>query len=107
MKLSYNNKPYNKIDYYLLPNGLVDVFLHKNEFIETDKEGNKTHVAEEVYFQVESNITKDTIIIDFEKYWDNEGIVKVEEIELKDRMTNTEIDVVTLQETIDTIFGGM
>ncbi len=38
MQISQSHKPHNRVDYYPLPNGYVDVFLHKNERTETEVE---------------------------------------------------------------------
>lgn len=72
MELSYSNRPYNKVDYFPLSNGLVDVFLHKNERTEEDEEGNTVYVAEEIYFQVGQTITKEYIEENFDYMWDVE-----------------------------------
>ena len=39
MQLSYKDKSHDRVEYFPLPNGYVDVFLHKNERIEIDEEG--------------------------------------------------------------------
>lgn len=77
MQLSHKDKPHNKIDYYPLPNGNVDVFLHRNEKIETDEEGNAQYVAEEVYLQVEQSVTKENIEENFDTMWNNAEKEKV------------------------------
>lgn len=69
MQLSYKDKPHNKVDYFLLPNGNADVFLHKNEAIETDSEGNIQYVAEEIFFQTKE--TKEEIENNFDSYWNS------------------------------------
>ena len=69
MQLSHKPVPHNKVDYYLLPNGYVDVFLRRNETTETDEEGNLIYIAEEVYFQIESSVTKEQIEQNFEYMW--------------------------------------
>ena len=76
MQLSYKDKKHNKVDYFALPNGYADVFLHKNEFEEVDSEGNAQYVAEEVYFQVEQTITKEQIENNFDFMWnDAENVI--------------------------------
>ena len=76
MQLSYKDKKHNKVDYFALPNGYADVFLHKNEFEEVDSEGNTRYVAEEVYFQVEQTITKEQIENNFDFMWnDAENVI--------------------------------
>ena len=76
MQLSYKDKKHNKVDYFALPNGYADVFLHKNEFEEVDSEGNTQYVAEEVYFQVEQTITKEQIENNFDFMWnDAENVI--------------------------------
>lgn len=74
MQLSYRNKKHNKVDYFPLPSGKADVFLHKNEYTEIDEDNNEIHVAEEVYFQVEQGVTREDIEQDFENYWSNKGV---------------------------------
>lgn len=76
MRLSQQHKQHDKINYYPLPNDKVDVFLRKNEYTETDEEGNLQYVAEEVYFQVDKSTTKEMIEKDFEKYWDSGGDIE-------------------------------
>ena len=71
MQLSYKDKSHNKVDYFVLPNGYADVFLHKNEVEEIDSEGNKQYVAEEVYFQIEQSITKEQIESEFDLMWED------------------------------------
>ena len=66
MQLSYKDKPHNKLDYFALPNGYADVFLHRNEKIETDDEGNTQYIAEETYFQIEQSVTKEQIESNFD-----------------------------------------
>jgi hypothetical protein len=69
MQLSYKPVPHKKVDYYLLPNGYADVFLHRNEKMETNEEGDVQYVAEEVYFQVDQSVTKEQIELNFEYMW--------------------------------------
>ena len=87
MQLSYKDKPHNKVDYFALPNGYADVFLHRNEKIETEEEGNIQYVAEEVYFQIEQTITKEQIENNFDFMWnDAENVMAeptVEELQLE------------------------
>lgn len=101
MELSYSNRPYNKVDYFPLSNGLVDVFLHKNERTEEDEEGNTVYVAEEIYFQVGQTITKEYIEENFETYWENKGEIIISTPTLEERIEALEI----LE--IERIFGGI
>ena len=71
LELSYSSKPYNRVDYFPLPNGLADVFLHKNERTEKDEENNTVYVVEEKYFQVEQSISKEFIEDNFDYMWQN------------------------------------
>lgn len=73
MQITQSHKPFNKVDYYPLSNGYVDVFLHKTETQETDEDGGIFFKAEEVYFQVSNTITKQDIEEGFDFYWKNEG----------------------------------
>lgn len=87
MRLSYKDKQHNRVDYFPLPNGYADVFLHKNEVEETDNDGNKQYVAEEVYFQIEQVVTKEQIEANFNYMWnDAESVIietSVEELQLE------------------------
>jgi hypothetical protein len=80
--LSYSSKPHNKVDYFPLPNGFADVFLHKNQMTETDEEGNIQYVAEEVYFQIEQSVSKETIEENFDYMWQDAERDKVEPAKL-------------------------
>lgn len=82
MQISYSPKPHNRVDYFPLPNGHADVFLHRNETTETDEEGNIQYVAEEVYFQIEQSVTKETIEENFDYMWHDAEKDKVELTEL-------------------------
>lgn len=82
MQISYSPKPHNRVDYFPLPNGYADVFLHRNETAETDEEGNIQYVAEEVYFQIEQSVTKETIEENFDYMWHDAEKDKVELTEL-------------------------
>ena len=90
MKISYNSKPHNKVDYFLLPNGYADVFLHKNIKNETDEEGNEVYMADEVYFQIESTVTKEQIEGDFDFWW-NDATNTIVEPTLEERIQALEI----------------
>ena len=87
MQIAQSHKPFNKVDYYNLRNGYADVFLHRNEKIETEEEGNIQYVAEEVYFQIEQTITKEQIENNFDFMWnDAENVMTeptVEELQLE------------------------
>lgn len=98
MQLSYKYKPHNEIDYFILPNGYADVFLHKNEAIETDSEGNVQYVAEEIFFQTEKS--KEEIELNFDNYWENGEIVYVEPTD-KERLEALE------QAMLEIILGGI
>jgi hypothetical protein len=82
VQISYSPKPHNRVDYFPLPNGHADVFLHRNETTETDEEGNIQYVAEEVYFQIEQSVTKETIEENFDYMWHDAEKDKVELTEL-------------------------
>lgn len=82
MQVSYSPKPHNRVDYFPLPNGYADVFLHRNETTETDEEGNIQYVAEEVYFQIEQSVTKETIEENFDYMWQDAERDKVEPTKL-------------------------
>jgi hypothetical protein len=71
MQLSYKPVSHDNIEYYVLPNGYADVFLHRNEKTETDEDGNIQYVAEEVYFQVDQSITKEQIEQNFDYMWED------------------------------------
>lgn len=78
MQLSYRYKPHNKVDYFPLPNGYADVFLHKNERTEVDGDGNNQYVAEEVHFQIEQSVTKEQIEENFNFMWNDAENIKIE-----------------------------
>ena len=78
MQLSYKDKSHDRVEYFPLPNGYADVFLHKNERIEIDEEGSKQYVAEEVYFQIEQSITKEMIEKNFDFMWNDARHIKAE-----------------------------
>lgn len=99
MKKSHNYKSHNAVDYYLLPNGKVDVFLHRNEITETDEEGNITYIADEVYLSLDSTIPKQEIEQNFDTYW-NKGENTVNEPSVEERMKALE------QAMLDIISGG-
>lgn len=93
MQLSYKDKPHNKVDYFLLPNGNADVLLHKNETTETDSEGNIQYVAEEIFFQTKN--TKEEIENNFDFYWNGvENIVS--EPTLEERLQQAEDTILFL-----------
>ncbi len=94
MQLSYKDKQHNKVDYFPLPNGYADVFLHKNEKIEVD-EDNEQFVAEEIYFQVEQSVTKEQIELNFDFMWDDAEKVVVEPIQ-EDRLLELENTILFL-----------
>ena len=98
MEIAQSYKPFKKINYYPLGDGLVDVFLHKNEKTEVDEEGNTVYKAEEVYFQTRSNITKETIEENFESYWENEGERVVTKLSAVERIE-------MLEDTINFLLG--
>lgn len=100
MQLSYSPKPHNRVDYFPLPNGYADVFLHRNEKMETDEDGNIQYVAEEVYFQIEQTVTKEMIEENFDYMWQDAERVKVEPT-LEERVQALE----TLE--LERILGGV
>lgn len=100
MQLSYRYKPHNKVDYYPLPNGYADVYLHRNEKIETDDEGNTQYIAEETYFQIEQSVTKEQIESNFDYMWSDAEKV-VEEPTLEERLQALE----TVE--LERILGGV
>ena len=112
MQISYSPKPYNRVDYFPLPNGHADVFLHRNETTETDEEGNIQYVAEEVYFQIEQSVTKETIEENFETYWENKGeIISTPTLPEPTEPEPSEIDILNnriaeLESTLDIMLGG-
>ncbi len=69
MQLSYKDKIHNKVEYFPLPNGYADVFLHRNEKTETTEDGSIQYVAEEVYFQIDESVTKEQIENNFDYMW--------------------------------------
>lgn len=99
MQFSYKDKPHNRVDYFPLPNGYVDVFLHKNEKTETGEEGNLQYVAEEVYFQVKKFVTKDKIEENFGYWWnDAENVTTKPSVEERLKIA---------EDTILFLLGGM
>ena len=82
MQISYSPKPHNRVDYFPLPNGHADVFLHRNETTETDEDGNTQYVAEEVYFQIEQSVSKKDIEGNFDYMWQDAERDKVEPTKL-------------------------
>lgn len=98
MQISHSSKPHNKVDYYPLPNGYVDVFLRRNEREELDEEGNIQYIAEEAYFRVTKDITKEIIEESFEQYWENKG-----EIDVKD--VSAEYRLLMLEDTVNFLLG--
>lgn len=91
MELSYKASSHKSVDYYPLPNGYADVFLHRNEKIETDEEGNKQFVAEEIYFQVEQSMTKEQIELNFDYMWNDSEKIKVKEPTIEERLQALEL----------------
>ena len=98
MEIAQSHKPFERINYYPLGDGLIDVFLHKNEKTEVDEESNTVYKAEEVYFQTRSNITKEMIEENFESYWENEGERIVNELTATERIE-------MLEDTINFLLG--
>lgn len=101
MQLSYKPVPHNNVDYYLLPNGYADVFLHRNEKIEVDEDGNIQYVAEEVYFQVDQSITKEEIELNFDYMWTDAEKEPIAEPTDKERLQALE------QAMLELILGGV
>ncbi len=100
MQISYKDRPHNKVDYYPLPNGYADVYLHKNEKTETDDEGNIQFRAEEVYFQIDQSVTKEQIENNFDYMW-NDAEKAIEEPTLEERIRALE----TIE--LERILGGI
>ena len=98
MELSYSNKSHERIAYYPLSNGYADVFLHRNETTVEDEDGGIQYVAEEVYFRVTKDITKEIIEESFEQYWENKG-----EIDVKD--VSAEYRLLMLEDTVNFLLG--
>ena len=98
MQTSYSPKPHNRVDYYPLQNGCADVFLRRNETIEEDEEGNTVYVAEEVYFRVTKDITKEMIEESFEQYWENKGEIVVKDV-------SAEYRLLMLEDTVNFLLG--
>lgn len=99
MQVSYSPKPHNRVDYYPLPNGYVDVYLHKDERTETDEDGNVVYITEEVYFQVKQEVTKEQIENDFNYFWEDADM-KLDKPTAEERLEALESAV------LDMILGG-
>lgn len=99
MKISHSPKPHNAVDYFLLPNGKVDVFLHRNETTEVvkDEEGNEStvYVAEEVYLQVGQSMSKEYVEANFDRMW-NSAENPVHKPTLEERTKSLEDTVLAL-----------
>lgn len=95
MNIARSSTLFNSVDYYPLPNGFVDVFMHKNMRIEEDIEGNAIHIADEVYFQIDSSITKEYIENNFEYMW-NDAENSIAEPTDKEKIANLETLVLEL-----------
>lgn len=105
---SKSNKPYDAVEYYLLGDGFADVYLHKNQTISRDEEGNEWYEVDEVYFKIEESVSKEAIEKNFEYMWEDAINVKIETTAtIEERVAATEIKVVSIEETIETIFGGV
>ena len=111
MQISYSPKPHNRVDYFPLPNGHADVFLHRNETTETDEEGNIQYVAEEVYFQIEQSVTKEMIEENFDYMWHDAEKDKVEltELDIMQQKLNQQDAVIEeiLFNIIPSLLGGI
>lgn len=91
MQISQSNNHYNAVDYYPLPNGKADVFLHRNETAEQDIDGNTVYTVEEVYFRIAQSVTKQDIEANFDMYWGKQEPEELTELEkLKQRIYNAE-----------------
>ncbi len=97
MQITYARKPYNPVDYHILPNGYVDVFMHKNETTETDDEGDLFYTAEEVYFQIDKSVTKEQIESNFDYFWNDAEKCAIPEqpLELRNRADIDYIAIMT------------
>ena len=91
MQLSHKGTPHNNVDYYPLPNGFADVFLHRNEVEETDEDGNVQYVAEEVYFQIEQSVTKEQIEKNFHYMWNDAEEVILDQPTTEERIEALEM----------------
>lgn len=78
MQISQSYKSHNQVDYYPLPNGYADVFLHRNEIEELDEDGNEIYIAEEVYMQVDQTLTKEKIEENFNYLWEDADTIMTE-----------------------------
>lgn len=96
MNISRQSTPHKLVDYFVLPNGKADVFLRRNEIVETktDDEGNEyeEYVADEVYFQVDVSVPKTEIEANFEQLWNDVENPKVELTETE--KLKTQLDAV-------------
>lgn len=101
MQIAQSHKPFNRVDYYVLGNGYVDVFLHRNEMQETDEEGNISYKAEEVYFQIEDKVSKEQIEENFDFMWNDAEKELVKEPTLEERLQALEAM------ELERILGGM
>lgn len=98
---------FDEVQYMLLPNGMVDVWLRKNIRSETrvDESSNDEYIvncADELYFQIDSSLASEQDIRDnFNKYW-YIGEHWVDESKLTDaeRMANLERENNMLREYI-------
>ena len=101
MQLSYKPTPHNQVDYYHLPTGYADVFLHRNERTETCEEGGMQYVAEEVYFQIHQSVTKQQIEGNFDYMWEDaekESIPEPTEYEiLRDYVLDLDFRMILLE----------
>lgn len=101
MQIAQSHKPFNRVDYYPLGNGYVDVFLHRNEMQETDIEGNINYKVEEAYFQIEDTVTKEIIEENFDFMWSDVEKEPTQEPTLEERLQALEVM------ELERILGGM
>lgn len=85
-----------KVSYYLLPNGCVDVFLRKNFDTYENEDGETVHTWDEKIIRVKETVTKEEIEENFEQWWES---TKAEEIDLAKRVKE-------LEDVIDILLGG-
>jgi len=73
--------PIIAVSYYSLKKGIADVYMRKNMDTKLDDEGNTIYTADEIYFQVLQNVTKEYIEANFDEFWEEETGVELTEIE--------------------------
>lgn len=69
MQITHSCKPLNSVDYYPLRDGMAQVYMRKNFRTESDEDGNLIHIADEVTFKINQDVTKAEIEQNFEYMW--------------------------------------